>query len=61
MIKIGDLVKWMAFTDESFWLAIVIGEPFDHFGVQSTKVQWVTGKYIGERDYIYTENLEIVA
>ena len=60
-MRIGDLVKWMTFSDEKFWLAIVVGETFDDMGTPSTEVQWVTGKYIGQRDYIYTEDLwEIV-
>ena len=42
-------------------LAIVVGETFDDMGTPSTEVQWVTGKYIGERDYIYTEDLWEVA
>jgi len=58
-MKIGDLVKW-ALTDERFWLGIVVGEPVWAIGTGKTEVQWVTGKYIGERDYIYTEDLEIV-
>ena len=58
-MRIGDLVKW-ALTDEMFWLAIVVGETFNDAGTSSTEVQWVTGKYIGQRDYIYTEDLEIV-
>ena len=58
-MRIGDLVKW-ALTDERFWLAIVVGETFNDNGILSTEVQWVTGKYVGQRDYIYTEDLEIV-
>ena len=58
-MRIGDLVKW-ALTDERFWLAIVVGETFNDHGVISTEVQWVTGKYIGQRDYIYTEDLEVI-
>ena len=58
-MKIGDLVKW-ALTDDKFWLAIVIGETFNDSGISSTQVVWVTGKYVGQRDYIYTEDLEIV-
>jgi len=60
-MKIGDLVKWMTFTDERFWLAIVVGEPVWAIGTGKTEVQWVTGKYVGERDYIYTEDLWEVA
>ena len=58
-MQIGDLVKW-ALTDEMFWLAIVVGESFNDMGTPSTEIQWVTGKYIGQRDYIYTDDLEIV-
>ena len=58
-MRIGDLVKW-ALTDDKFWLAIVIGETFNDSGISSTQVVWVTGKYVGQRDYIYTEDLEIV-
>ena len=58
-MRIGDLVKWVL-TDDKFWLAIVVGEPFNDNGTPSTEVQWVAGKYIGERDFIYTEDLEIV-
>ena len=59
-MKVGDLVKW-ALTDDLFWLAIIVGEPFSDNGTPSTQVQWVTGRYIGERDYIYTEDLEVIA
>ena len=58
-MKVGDLVKW-ALTGDKFWLAIVVGEPFNDMGTPSTQVQWVTGRYIGQRDYIYTDDLEIV-
>ena len=58
-MKVGDLVKW-ALTDDKFWLAIVVGEPFNDMGTPSTQVQWVTGRYIGQRDYIYTDDLEVI-
>jgi hypothetical protein len=58
-MKVGDLVKW-ALTDDKFWLAIIVGEPFNDMGTPSTEVVWVTGKYIGETDYIYTEDLEVI-
>ena len=60
-MRIGDLVKWMTFNDEKFWLAIVVGETFkDDANGFSTEVQWVTGRYTGQRDYIYTEDLEVI-
>ena len=58
-MKIGDLVKWD--LGETQWLAIVIGEPFDDMGTPSTEVQWLTGRYIGQTDYIYTDDLEVIA
>ena len=53
------MIKW-ALTDDKFWLAIVVGEPFNDMGTPSTQVQWVTGRYIGQRDYIYTDDLEVI-
>ena len=58
-MKVGDLVRW-DLGEHLFWLAIVVGEPFDDMGTPSTEVQWVTGKYIGERDYIFIEDLEVI-
>ena len=36
-MRIGDLVKWMTFTDERFWLAIIVGETFDDMGTPAQK------------------------
>lgn len=59
-MKVGDLVKW-PLTDDLFWLAIIVRESFNDNGTPSAQVQWVTGRYIGERDYICTEDLEVIA
>ena len=60
MIKTGDLVKWV-WSKNASWLAIVIGEPFGTGGTSKALVQWVTGRYAGQEDYIHTEELEVIA
>ena len=61
MIKIGDLVRWQL-SGSNHWLAIVIieSEEFEE-GSPTTLVHWVTGRYIGQEDYIHTEDLEVIA
>ena len=58
-MKVGDLVKWPLGKDV-FWLAIVMADPIDDLGTPSTLVQWITGRYVGDTDYIYTEDLEVI-
>ena len=59
MIKIGDLVEWD--LGRKKWLAIVIGKPFNNGGTPTALVQWVTGRYAGQEDYIHAEDLEVIA
>ena len=61
-MKIGDLVKWV-WSRNSSWLAIVLDdqEEEDEYGTVVMLVQWVTGKYIGEEQFIAVEELEAIA
>jgi uncharacterized protein (UPF0248 family) len=62
MIKIGDLVKWEPDCTLS-WLAIILNdrEEEDDYGDFVMLIQWVTGTYIGQEDYIPVEELEVIA
>ena len=61
-MKIGDLVKWV-WSRNSSWLSIVLDdqEEEDEYGTVVMLVQWVTGKYIGEEQFIAVEELEAIA
>ena len=60
-MKIGDLVKWV-WSRNASWLAIVLDDQEeDEYGTAVMLVQWVTGKYIGEEEFIAVEELEVIA
>ena len=59
MIKIGDLVEWD--LGRKKWLAIVVSETIDDWGTPTALVQWVTGRYASQTDYIHAEDLEVIA
>ena len=58
-MKIGDVVEYD--DGEVKWLAIVIGERYDEYGTTVVLVQWITGEYIGDRDYMRIDRLETIA
>ena len=62
MIKIGDLVKWEPDCTLS-WLAIVLDDPSkgNEYGTTAAHIQWVTGSYAGQEDYIHRGELEVIA
>ena len=61
-MKTGDLVKWEPDCSLS-WIAIILNdrEEEDEYGDFVMLIQWVTGTYIGQEDYIPVEDLEVVA
>ena len=58
-MKIGDVVEYEDW--EVKWLAIVIGDEADEYGTTVVLVQWITGEYIGDRDYMRVDCLEVIA
>ena len=58
-MKIGDVVEYD--DGEVKWLAIVIGDQYDEYGTIVVLVQWLTGEYIGDRDYLRVDRLETIA
>jgi hypothetical protein len=60
MIKIGDLVRW-ELIEWQYWFAIVVEEPYSDSKETLILIKWVTGRYIGEEDYIAVKDLEVIA
>ena len=60
-MKIGDVVEYVEETPEIKWLAIVIGDQYDEYGTTVVLVEWITGEYIGDRDYMRVDRLETIA
>ena len=58
-MKIGDVVEYD--DGEVKWLAIVTGDQYDEYGTTVVLVQWLTGEYIGDRDYLRVDRLEVIA
>ena len=58
-MKIGDVVEYD--DGEVKWLAIVIGNVADEYGTTVVLVRWITGEYIGDRDYLRVDRLETIA
>ena len=58
-MKIGDVVEYD--DGDVKWLAIVIGDQFDEYGTTVVLAQWLTGEYIGDRDYLRIDRLETIA
>jgi hypothetical protein len=61
-MKVGDLVKWEVGRNFS-WLAIVVDDQIEEgkYGAAGMLVQWVTGNFIGEEEFIAVEDLEVIA
>ena len=60
-MRIGDLVEYVEEAPEFKWLAIVIGDEADEYGTTVVLIQWITGEYIGDRDYMRVDHLETIA
>ena len=58
-MKIGDVVEYD--DGDVKWLAIVIGDQYDEYGTTVVLIQWITGEYIGDRDYLRVDRLETIA
>ena len=58
MIEIGDVVEYD--DGEVKWLAIVISDRYDEYGWTVVLVEWITGEYIGDRDYMRVDRLEVI-
>ena len=58
-MKIGDVIEYD--DGEIKWLAIVIGDQYAEYGTAIVLVQWITGEYIGDRDYMRVDRLETIA
>lgn len=57
MIEIGSLIR-----DSYGDLALVVDHwVHDQSGEYHTVVKWLTGRYVGELDALFTDNLEIIA
>ena len=59
-MKVGDLVRWELIKWD-YWLAIVVEEPYNDSDETLILIKWVTGRYIGEEDYIVVKDLEVIA
>lgn len=58
-MKVGDVVEYD--DGDVKWLAIVIGDEADEYGTTVVLIQWITGEYIGDRDYMRVDHLETIA
>ena len=59
MIEIGTLVKWHGSYGD---LGLVVDHwVHDQSGELHTVVKWLTGRYVGELDAIWSDDLEIIA
>ena len=58
-MKTGDLVEYD--DGDVKWLAIAIGDQYDEYDTTVVLVQWITGEYNGDRDYVRVDHLEVIA
>jgi hypothetical protein len=49
------LIEWQ------YWLAIVVENPYSDSDKALVLIKWLTGRYIGEEDYIAVKDLEVIA
>jgi hypothetical protein len=61
MFEVGDLVSWRL-SEREEWFAIVLENWTREFsGEEVVLIQWITGRYVEQKDFVSMEDLTKVS